>query len=432
MAELLDERHTVELWVHVEAELALAQAKVGLIDERIATEIERQVGDIQLDLPKLWEESSIVGYPILPLLNQLVGGMTEEAAGRLHFGATTQDILDTALAVQLAEAGTLLLARIDAFGDSLADRVRSDRGQLIAARTHAQQATPTTLGVKWAVFLAEFARHRRRLRAATSDVACVSLFGAGGTSAATGEKSSAVRRELADRLGLRYTAIPWHVSRDSLAMMSLTCASVSASLVRLAREIVDLSRTEVAEVSEARDAKRGASSTMPQKANPILSEAIIGFGVIATSSAPAVLRSMEAGHERAAGEWQVEWGTIPHVLVNTSSALLLARELLAQLVTYPERMTRNMSEDGGSLMSEALMMSLATSIGRDRAHEIVYEAVRQSRVDGEAFADHVGTLLSSEFPGEHLEPTLSDPILYLGEAAAICDEALVEWSARGD
>lgn len=429
MAELLDERHSVDLWIRVEVALAQAQASAGVIEQAVAVAIARDCASTTIDLDRLWADTRVVGYPILPLLNQLVAGMSADAAGRLHFGATTQDIMDTALALQLADAGALLLERLDSVGSALEQRIAADRSKVMAARTHAQQATPTTLGAKWAVFLAELSRHRRRLVTSLDDVRWVSLFGAGGTSAAIGSRSAEVRRLLAAELQLRYTAVPWHVSRDSLAALALVCAGISASTVRLAREIVDLSRTEVGEVSEARGHNRGASSTMPQKANPIQSEAIIGFGVLATSTSSAALRFLEAGHERAAGEWQVEWGVLPQVLLNTSSALRLTIEVLQNLETYPDRMLANLSADGGSLMSESLMISLAEDIGRDRAHELVYEAVRRSRDDGQDFVTHVSGLLATDYPAVDTALEPADPMSYLGEADSVCDEAIAEWRA---
>jgi 3-carboxy-cis,cis-muconate cycloisomerase len=432
MAQLIDEASTVDLWVRVEVALAAAQSQAGILDLDIALAIAEQAPGVVLDLPKLWDEARVVGYPILPLLNQLVAGMSEEAAGRLHFGATTQDIMDTALALQLVTAGSLLVTRLDALGDGLARRVALDRPHVIAARTHAQQATSTTLGAKWAVFLSEFARHRTRLVRAIDEVGCVSLFGAGGTSAAMGDRSAEVRRHLADELGLHYRAVPWHVSRDSITAFALACAGVAASTVRLAREVVDLGRTEVGEVSEVRDPLRGASSTMPQKANPILSEAIIGFGGLAASTTAAVLRAVEAGHERAAGEWQIEWGVLPQVLTTTSSALRLSGEMVDQMIVYPERMLANLSADGGALMSESLMISLAEHIGRDRAHETVYQAVRRSRESGRPFAEHVSEILAEEHPAVTFEARPADPAAYIGEADAICDASIKEWEeARG-
>ena len=432
MAEVVSGANTVATWVKVEVALARAQARSGLFDATIADEIETQVGNVVLDIPRLWKETRVVGYPILTLLNQLIEGMTEEAAGKLHYGATTQDIMDTALALQLVRAGNLMVSRLDVLGNQLVKRINLDRYQVIAGRTHAQQATPTTLGAKWAVFLAEFTRHRGRLIRAFSDTANISLFGAAGTSAAMGVRSAQVRRYLAEELNLHYVAVPWHVARDSLAALALTLANVSASTVRMAREVVDLSRTEIGELSESRESLRGASSTMPQKANPIVSEAIIGLGVLATSSASAVLRFVEAGHERAAGEWQVEWGVLPEVLLNTSSALLLASEVLDELVVYPDRISQNLQADGGALMSESLMMCLADRIGRNHAHEIVYEAVRRSRTDAGEFVDHVRRILAVEYPGLDFTLNVDDPHSYLGETDEICKTAMDEWIIARD
>jgi 3-carboxy-cis,cis-muconate cycloisomerase len=197
--------------------------------------------------------------------------------------------------------------------------------------------------------------------------------------------------------------------------------------VRFAREVIDLSRTEIGEIAEPGGYHRGASSTMPQKANPIASEAIIGLGATAGSLASALFRIMEAGHERAAGEWQIEWQVIPQIAVLASSAALLTGQLCRQLVVNPAAIAANLLADGGLLMSEALMMQLAPSLGRETAHEVVYAAAHDSRAFGRPVGDVLAERLARDYPDVGWHQRTIEPSAYVGQAHIVCDAAVGAW-----
>lgn len=273
-------------------------------------------------------------------MRQLDAALPEHLRGSLHLGATTQDIMDSGLALQLDSAMELVERRLRDLGDALADKVEAEALTLMAGRTHGQQAVPTTLGAKLAVYLDEVRRHRQRLLDCRDDVRRISLFGAGGTSAAYGDQASTIRTVAAGGLGLVDSTVPWHVARDSLMHVSSVVVAASTTAARLAREVTDLARTEIGELGEAVSHHRGASSTMPQRANPITSESIIGFAVAARTAVAGVSRAAEAGHERSAGEWQIEWVLLPAMLVNACSALHLAQALVSTLAVYRDRMRR--------------------------------------------------------------------------------------------
>jgi len=427
MASIFSERSTVDSWLRVEAELARAQAACGVIGEPEAVQIAAAADRLRVDPAALWRATGTVGYPILPLVNALCAALSEEAAGKVHYGATTQDVMDTGLALQIAAACDRLDELAVVWGDGLVDLTLAHRGLTMAARTHGQQAVPTTLGAKFAVYLAEVTRQRARIGRARSAAGFVSLFGAGGTSAALGPRADQVRVRLAAALGLRVTTVPWHVARDGLAEYGLVCASFAASCVRFAREIVDLSRTEIRELGEAVGYQRGASSTMPQKANPIISEAVIGLGATAGALASALFRAMEAGHERAAGEWQIEWHVLPELSLLASSALRLTGHVARELVVNDEAMAANLTADGGLLMSEAIMMRLAPALGRDVAHDLVYRAAQSSRTSSRPLAEVLTEQLSAAHPGVTWDGNGLNPGDYVGEAEQICDAAVREW-----
>ncbi|MFC4010375.1 adenylosuccinate lyase family protein [Nonomuraea purpurea] len=426
MAEIFSADATVLAWLRTEAALARAQAGAGLISESDARAIAAACVPASVDVERLWEEAVNVGYPILPLVRMIADALPDGPNGRVHYGATTQDIMDTGLALQMGQALDRLAALLGAFGDALARLVSAHAGTVVAARTHAQQAVPTTFGAKTAVLLAEVTRQRERVADAARRVRVVSLFGAGGTSAAMGERSAEVRAGVASLLGLRTTAVPWHVARDGVAEFGVRCASLAATAARFAREVVDLSRTEVGEVREAGGHHRGASSTMPQKANPIGCEAVIGMSGTAGALSSGLFRAMEAGHERAAGEWQVEWYVVPLLAELAAGALATAADVAAGLRVYPEAMRANLGAEGGLIMAEAYMMRLAPALGRERAHDLVYKAAHEARAHGRALADALRDVAGPEdLAGLGALPI--PPESYIGDAEAICAAALDAW-----
>ena len=426
LSSIFTERRAVEDWLRVEAALSRGLASAGIIDDAMAERIVVACRLDVIDLERLWSETALVGYPIFPLVRMICDALPDADAGFVHYGATTQDIMDTALALQLRDVVHRLIELVDSFGDAISVLVQRHEHTAMAGRTHAQQAVPTTFGAKCATFLAELTSHRGRLLEAADAVSVVSLFGAGGTSAALGDHVGAVRHELARTLGLRVVEVPWHVSRDRLSQLMLTGAMVSATCVRFAREVIDLARTEVGEVAEVDGVYRGASSTMPQKANPVASELVVGFGVMAQASAMAMFRASEAGHERAAGEWQIEWQAIPQGCSAVAGALRAAAGIAEGLRVYPDRMLTNLNLDGGRIMAEAYMIALATVLGRDHAHEAVYQGVRESRENDVPLLAALESALTADI-WDAVRDSLPLPEQYLGETSKICASAVAAW-----
>lgn len=417
----------VEAWLRVEAALAWAQAENGVFEASIAEALEAALVLDHIDFDRLWHETRIVGYPIFPLIRQISERVPPAAAGRLHYGATTQDIMDSGIALQIKAAIARLRELLYAMGDALAEAADSHRTTVLAARTHNQQAVPTTLGAKWAVYLDEVGRQLLRLEQMEPRVCRVSLFGAGGTSAALGPTSAAVRAAMARRLGLEPAEIPWHVSRDSLVEYVAACASLAHTAARFAREVVNLSRTEIGEILEPGGHLRGASSTMPQKANPIVSEAVIGIANLVRGLVSPGYAAMVVEHERAAGEWQIEWDAIPRASCLTAAALALVVHLIPRLRVFPERMLHNLDHDGGLIMSEAYMIRLAATLGRSTAHDVVYEAARRARREGKKLESVLQTLVPSRAWAQAFVDGPIEPKAYLGEAEKIVDAALARW-----
>jgi 3-carboxy-cis,cis-muconate cycloisomerase len=425
--ELLSERAAIKAWLDVESALVAAQASLGVVPLHAAEQVEARASSMSIDGPAMHEGMRLVGYPILPLLGAM-GFDAPEVAATIHWGATTQDIMDSGLALVLRG----VLARIEMLiievGDAAAILADRHRGTAMVGRTHGQPAVPTTFGAKVAVWMAEVARHCDRLRAARERAAVLSLFGAAGTSAALGPQSREVRRLVADRLGLVAVDVPWHTARDNLAEVGFVLAAISATCGKVAREVIDLSRPEIGELRERDADHRGASSTMPQKSNPIACEVVVGMSSLAAQQVPALLAAMRAGHERSAGEWQIEWDALPTVVALTAGCLANTRDILSGLSVFPDRMRANLGIDGGTIMAERVMMRLATQVGRAAAHDLVYEACSVARNTGIGLGDALVRTLEPHLLKE-LGPLdeLLDPESYLGDTPAVVEAALEIW-----
>jgi 3-carboxy-cis,cis-muconate cycloisomerase len=428
MAAIFGEDQTIQAWLQAEAALALAQEAAGVLPPTVGGRIAAAATLDNVDRDLLWTQARNVGYPILPLVRMIAAALPSDAEGRVHYGATTQDIMDTGLALQLRAAMERLAHLVASFGDAVAVMSDRHRHTVLAARTHAQQAVPTTFGTKMAVFLAELTRHRTRLAELGPRISLVSLYGAGGTSAALGEHAPLVRRGMAAHLGLGVTDVAWHVSRDSLAEFGYVCVGLAGTCARFAREVVDLGRTEIGEVGEVGGHHRGASSTMPQKDNPISSEAVIGMSATASALSASLGRLMEAGHERAAGEWQIEWEVLPQLAVLAAGCLHEAADIAHGLRVFPDAMRRNLDGDG-YVMAEAYMMRLAGVLGRERAHDLVYAAVREARDLAEPLEAVLARTASALDGGALLHIA---PEEYTGNPDLVCDAALRAWSDNTD
>jgi 3-carboxy-cis,cis-muconate cycloisomerase len=430
LARCLSRGAYVHAWIRVEQALIEAQSDAGVIPPDRAREVVLALEKAQIDISVLDQRTRTVGYPILPLIEQL-SASSDVVAQYVHWGATTQDIMDTGLVLVLRACLRRIRQLVVSTGNTLAELAEAHRGSLMSARTHARPAVPTTFGAKLAVWLDEFGRHLDRLDALEARLYVVSLHGAGGTSAALGPAASAIRAGVASRLGLSSSEVPWHSSRDVIAEAGFVLAAMATTSGRIAREIVDLSRPEIGEVSEEYSDHRGASSTMPNKANPISSETAVGFSHLASSTLPALLEAMRVEHERSAGEWQIEWDALPTLIAYTGGALLHLGAAISGLVVHEARMRENLDIDGGSIMAEAAMMSLAESIGRSQAHATVYRAVARARTSQVPLAEALrSTFVDAGIKSpDDLEPRMT-PAAYVGNVGAQVDDARRRWTKR--
>jgi 3-carboxy-cis,cis-muconate cycloisomerase len=415
----------------VEAALARAQARLGIVPQEAAAEISAAVAAVAanpdtLDLRRLSRETETVGYPTLPLVRQLAE--RAGAAGRwLHWGATTQDIMDTAVVLQVQGGLALIEADLAAVRGHLAGLARRYRDTPMAGRTHLQHALPITFGYKAAVWLAAFDRHAARLAELKQRVLTVQFGGAAGTLASLGpgEASLASRTELARELGLAEPAITWHVMRDAIAETVQFLALLGGSLGKIAYDVMLMAATEFGEAAEPFVAGRGSSSTMPQKRNPISCELILAAAKALRQHAGLILDAMVSDFERATGPWHVEWIAVPESFGYAAGALHQAAFMLGGLIVDPLRMAKNLAMTHGLIVAEAVMMGLAPHTGRNEAHDLVYDACRLAIERDCPLLDVLieTPAVAGPLGAERLR-ALTDPANYLGAAQAMVDRVL--------
>lgn len=435
---------TVSQMLVVEAALATAQAQCGVIPADAARIIHGVChgGEAAaiLDLDAIAAAAVQAGNIAIPFVKQLTAAVARtdaEAARYVHWGATSQDILDTALVLQLLQAGARLDQGLAAATQACARLTVAHRDTIMVGRTWLQHALPTTFGAKTAGWLEALARGRQRLRQDTSQIALLQFGGAVGTLASLGPAAADVARALAAELGLGVPAMPWHTHRDRLANLAASLGVLSGTMGKIARDVSLMAQSEIAEVSEPSAPGRGGSSTMPHKRNPVGCAAILAAAIRVPPLVSTMLSAMTQEHERALGGWQAEWDVLPQLAALTGGALRHLTGVLDGLEVDPRRMAQNLEATDGLILAEAYMLALGARLGRLPAHALVERASRDAVARGLALRDALRDALDSDAATRGLLSDdelnrLADPANYVGQASAICDRVLADWRAAGD
>jgi 3-carboxy-cis,cis-muconate cycloisomerase len=428
ICEVFSDRARIQRMLDFEAALARAEASVGVIPSDAADTIGRCCRAEDFDLAKIAVAARDAGNVAIPLIAQLTERVTRAqpgAQGYVHWGATSQDVIDTGLVLQLRDALTLIEKDATRLADALARQTTVHRATLIAGRTWLQQALPVTLGLKLATTLAALDRHRARLAALRERALVLQFGGAAGTLASIGPNAIAVETALAAELKLGIPALPWHTQRDNLCEVATFLGLVVATIGKLARDLALLMQTEVGEAFEPAKAGRGGSSTMPHKRNPVgaaiaLAAAVRVPGLVATMLSAAVQE-----HERGLGNWPAEWDTLPEIVLLTAGALDAMASVVDELEVDAGRMRANLEISQGQIFAEAVQMALAPTLGRDAAHELVASASRRALGDHRHLRDvlaeesQVAAVLDRDAIGR-----LFDPQSYLGSTDVFIERAL--------
>src|SRR5829696_186633 len=424
MREVFSDLSLITRYAEIEIALAKAEARSGVIPAQAAEEIAKRTDVSTLDFELLRQETDIVGYPILPLVHQMAKQCGD--AGRyVHWGATTQDIMDTAVVLQIRAGLAIIESDIAAVRGILAGLASRYRDTPMAGRTHLQQALPVTFGYKCAIWLAMFDRHAERLAQLKPRVLVGQFAGAAGTLASLGDKGFEVQQALCEELGLGVPVSTWHVARDGFAEAMNFLALVTGSLGKVALDIMMMASTEFGEVYEPFVKGRGASSTMPQKRNPISSELMLAASKGVRQHAGLMLDAMVQDFERATGPWHAEWMAIPESFVLTAGALNQAKFALGGLIVDEKKMADNLDISRGLIVAEAVMMGLAPDLGRHEAHDVVYDACRVANDRGMTLADALSadSRVSARIDRATIE-RLTSPKNYLGLAPEMVDRVL--------
>ena len=424
MREVFSDFSLISRYAEVEIALAKAEARCGVIPVEAAEEITKRTDVSALDFDLLRSETDIVGYPILPLVHQMAKQCGD--AGRyVHWGATTQDIMDTAVVLQVRAGLEIIESDIAALRGILAGLAKRYRDTPMAGRTHLQQALPVTFGYKCAIWLAMFDRHAERLSQLKPRVLVGQFAGAAGTLASLGDKGFEVQQALCEELGLGVPVSTWHVARDGLAEAMNFLALVTGSLGKVALDVMMMASTEFGELYEPFVKGRGASSTMPQKRNPISSELMLAAAKGVRQHAGLMLDAMVQDFERATGPWHAEWMAIPESFVLTAGSLHQAKFALGGLIVDEKKMADNLDISRGLIVAEAVMMGLAPDLGRQEAHDVVYDACRVANDKGMTLADALSAdaRVSARIDRATIE-RLTSPKNYLGLASEMVDRVL--------
>jgi 3-carboxy-cis,cis-muconate cycloisomerase len=421
----------VQAMLDVEVALAEALAEAGVIPASSVPPIRAAASAEHYDLDALAAEAADAGNLLIPLVRQLTRRVAESdaaAAGHVHWGATSQDVIDTALVLQLRLAVGGVLTALDRAATAAADLARRHAATPIAGRTWLQQATPTTFGAKAATWLDGLARVRQRLATALDDALAVQFGGATGTLSSLGAQGPAVAAALAARLDLREPDLPWHTERSRLADVACGLGLACGALGKIGRDLTLLAQTEIGEVAEAPAPGRGGSSSMPHKRNPVRATRAVAAAVQAPGHVATMLSAMVQEHERAAGGWQAEWATLPALVALTTDAAQALADALAHLVVDEARMRANLDAAGGVARAEGLVAALAPTIGRQQALTLIERVCGRALADGRTLQDaaadepqiraHLGVAAIAD---------ALDPASFTGSSRTFVDRVLTRW-----
>src|SRR5215471_2220658 len=425
MREVFSDENRTACYLAIEAALARVQGRLGIIPREAAREIDGKCKIENIDFAKLKATTERIGYPILGVVQQIVAFCDKGLGEWCHWGATTQDITDTATVMQIRQALDLVEADMERIAAALAGHARRYRDTSMAGRSNLQQAVPLTFGFKCACLLAAMQRHRARLKELRPRVLVGEFAGAVGTLASLGRDGLKVQEGLMGELGLTQPEIAWHTVRDRIGEVGCFLGLLTGTLGKISMDVKLLMQTEVAEVYEPFHEGRGSSSTMPQKRNPISSLYIHSTVALVRQHVAALLEAAVADHERSTGPWEIEWISLPEIFLLTSGALAQTKLILPGLEVDAERMRANLDLTRGMIVSEAVMMGLAPHLGRQRAHDLVYDICRNVAASGKPLVD---LLAQNADIARHLTRAqlekMCDPAAYLGLAGEMVDKVL--------
>lgn len=428
MRRIFSDRARLQAMLDFEAALARAEAGLGLIPEAAAAPITAACDAARFDIEALSGEAGQAGNTAIPLVKRLIQEVAREdaeAARSVHFGSTSQDVMDTGLVLQMRAALDVLEPELEGLCGEAARLAEEHRDTLAAGRTWMQHALPVTFGLRAAGWLSALERHRERFKALRPQLLVLQFGGAAGTLASLGKNGVAVAEAVAGELDLAVPDIPWHTHRDRIAEAGAVLGMLIGTLGKIARDVSLLMQTEIGEVFEPTAPGRGGSSAMPHKRNPVASSAVLSAALRAPGLVATLLTAMAQEHERGLGNWPAEWTTLPQLFELTAGAIDQTRFMLSGLEVDAERMRANLEATGGLILAEAVKMALTPLLGGPDAYRLVEaackEAISQRRHLREVLGENPA--VSAVLDAKALD-ALFDPARYLGAAGEMIDRVL--------
>jgi 3-carboxy-cis,cis-muconate cycloisomerase len=428
MRGICDDSAYLQHMLDFEAALARAEAAICVIPRTAAGPIGAACRVDRFDLAALAEAATRAGNLAIPLVKALTAEVSQAdaaAARYVHWGATSQDVIDTATMLSLRAAIDALLGDLDRAIAGFAKLAVKHRETAVVARTWLQHALPMPFGLKLAEYAAALHRSRVRLKALRTNTLALQFGGAAGTLGALGDKGMAVAEQLARELDLPLPDAPWHTHRDRIAEVASVFAILSGTCGKIARDVSLMMQTDVGEAFEPAGAGRGGSSTMPHKRNPVAAASALAAATMAPNLAATIFAAQVQDHERSAGPWHAEWPTLPTLMLVTSGALAAIVDIAEGLDVDTARMRQNLDTTHGLIMAEAVTMALAEKIGKSDAHHLIEEASRKSVADKRNLRD---VLNDDSRVTAHLDATklasLFEPMAYQGASQALIDRLL--------
>ena len=428
MRAVFSDTQLVQNWLNAWVALSKAEAELGIIPQEAADHIRSCAKAEDMNMDTIREGFFKTSHPLMPQIREFERVCGKEAGEWIHWGATTQDIMDTAVVLQIKDAQVIIEKRVAELLRLCLKHAEENKDVTMAGRTHGQHAVPITLGYEIAIWPDELGRHLERLGQGKERYLVGELSGAAGSLASLYEQGLAVQDKYCQNLGLHTPTITWHVERDGFAEFASIVSMIAGTVGKIANEFINLERTEICELEEGFTMGKIGSSTMPHKRNPMVCENILATCRIVQANAGLSFGAMIQEHERDMSFWQTEWSYIPQICIMLDGAMDMMKGILEGMIVRKDHIERNLYMTKGLIVSERVMLTLGKYIGRQTAHDVIYEASMRAFDEDCLLGDILkqDDRVMSRIPVDVLEDVL-EPKNYTGSCAKMVDQVVAKW-----
>lgn len=427
MKEIFSDEGQVKQWLIVEAAIARAQGDLGIIPKEAAIEISSKAQLKYIDIEALGKEIEVASHPIVPIIKQLERACNNNYGQFVHWGATTQDIMDTGNVLQIKKAFNLIEPKLKNIIRVLMKLAEKHKETIMPGRTHGQHALPITFSFKVSGWIDELGRQLDRLQSLRERVLIGQFSGAVGTLASFNKDGLKVQEKVMDILELKTPKIAWHTSRDNLVEVAMFMGMLMGTMAKIAKEVTILQKTEIKELEEPFKDGQIGSSTMPHKRNPVLCQNIVTISKVVRKNASLVLENMDHEHERDMIRWQVEWAAFPEIFIMSDAALDMVEKVVSNIKVNEKQMRRNIDLTNGLILSESIMLRLGEGLGKQNSHHIILEACMEAINQNQPLEKILlkNKQITDQINEKEIKALL-DPLNYIGSSSAIVDNVLAE------